>query len=209
VKGQKADQPNHTGLDGAAGQGQSTEPERQHRGDIADALTPAAFLEALWPVLIGAALVPGLWLWGDRLPRVPEGDITEGGIHQPGDHDRGQRYHQPRPDEPRESRRSCVSRSRKAQQEMQHKKRGSGRRNCRSRAGALAKFAIKESLGNGIGATQHGSGRSWRCCIGKRHPAMHRHERNLHPEADDDKREHRIAPRRGRQRGRSSNPRSA
>jgi multicomponent Na+:H+ antiporter subunit A len=44
-------------------------------GDIADALTPAALLEALWPVLIGAALVPGLRLWGDRLPRVPEGDI--------------------------------------------------------------------------------------------------------------------------------------
>jgi multicomponent Na+:H+ antiporter subunit A len=38
-------------------------------------LPPQRSLEALWPVLSGAALVPGLWLWGDRLPRVPEGDI--------------------------------------------------------------------------------------------------------------------------------------
>jgi hypothetical protein len=45
-------------------------------GHVADALTPAALLEALWPVLIGAALAPGLWLWGNRLPRVPEGNIV-------------------------------------------------------------------------------------------------------------------------------------
>ena len=38
--------------------------------------TREALLEALWPVLIGAALAPGLWLWGNRLPRVPEGDIV-------------------------------------------------------------------------------------------------------------------------------------
>jgi hypothetical protein len=48
-------------------------------GHVADALTPAALLEALWPVLIGAALAPGLWLWGNRLPRVPEGDIIVAG----------------------------------------------------------------------------------------------------------------------------------
>jgi hypothetical protein len=48
-------------------------------GDIADALTPAALLEALWPVLIGAALVPGLRLWGDRLPRTGRGHHHKGG----------------------------------------------------------------------------------------------------------------------------------
>jgi hypothetical protein len=46
-------------------------------GQLKDALTPAALLEALRPVLIGAALAPGLWLWGNRLPRVAEGDIIE------------------------------------------------------------------------------------------------------------------------------------
>jgi formate hydrogenlyase subunit 3/multisubunit Na+/H+ antiporter MnhD subunit len=45
-------------------------------GEVADALTPAALKEALWPVLAGAALAPGLWLWGPRLPRVPGGDIV-------------------------------------------------------------------------------------------------------------------------------------
>ena len=45
-------------------------------GDIAEALKPAAFLEALWPVLSGAVLAPGLWFWGNRLPRVPIGDIV-------------------------------------------------------------------------------------------------------------------------------------
>jgi hypothetical protein len=48
-------------------------------GHVAAALTPAALLEALWPVLIGAALAPGLWLRGHRLPRVPEGDIIVAG----------------------------------------------------------------------------------------------------------------------------------
>ena len=45
-------------------------------GNVADALTPAALKEAFWPVLAGAALAPGLWLWGHRLPRVPAGDIV-------------------------------------------------------------------------------------------------------------------------------------
>jgi energy-coupling factor transporter ATP-binding protein EcfA2 len=45
-------------------------------GDIADALTPAAILEALWPVLSGALVAPGFWLWGNRLPRIAEGDIV-------------------------------------------------------------------------------------------------------------------------------------
>ena len=48
-------------------------------GDIADALTPATVLEALWPALSGAALALGLWLWGHRLPRIPEGDIIVAG----------------------------------------------------------------------------------------------------------------------------------
>ena len=41
-------------------------------GHVADALSPAAL------VLIGAALAPGLWLWGNRLPRIPVGDIVVG-----------------------------------------------------------------------------------------------------------------------------------
>jgi formate hydrogenlyase subunit 3/multisubunit Na+/H+ antiporter MnhD subunit len=45
-------------------------------GHLADALTPAALWEALWPVLIGAALALGLWRWGNRLPHLPEGDIV-------------------------------------------------------------------------------------------------------------------------------------
>lgn len=45
----------------------------------ADALTPSALWEALWPVLTGAALALGLWLFGNRLPRVPAGDIVVAG----------------------------------------------------------------------------------------------------------------------------------
>jgi formate hydrogenlyase subunit 3/multisubunit Na+/H+ antiporter MnhD subunit len=48
-------------------------------GDIAEALTPATVLEALWPVLSGAALALGVWLWGHRLPRTPEGDMIVAG----------------------------------------------------------------------------------------------------------------------------------
>ena len=45
-------------------------------GDIADALTPGALFDALWPVLIGAALALALRRWQDRLPHVPAGDIV-------------------------------------------------------------------------------------------------------------------------------------
>jgi multicomponent Na+:H+ antiporter subunit A len=45
-------------------------------GHVADALTPAALLEALWPILVGAVLALGLRHWRDRLPHVPEGDIV-------------------------------------------------------------------------------------------------------------------------------------
>jgi formate hydrogenlyase subunit 3/multisubunit Na+/H+ antiporter MnhD subunit len=48
-------------------------------GQIANALTPATVLQALWPVLSGAALALGMWLWGHRLPRVPEGDMIVAG----------------------------------------------------------------------------------------------------------------------------------
>jgi formate hydrogenlyase subunit 3/multisubunit Na+/H+ antiporter MnhD subunit len=45
-------------------------------GDVADALTPATLFDALWPVLIGAALALALRRWGNRLPPVPAGDIV-------------------------------------------------------------------------------------------------------------------------------------
>jgi formate hydrogenlyase subunit 3/multisubunit Na+/H+ antiporter MnhD subunit len=45
-------------------------------GSPADALTPGALFDALWPILIGAVLVLGLRRWGDRLPQLPPGDIV-------------------------------------------------------------------------------------------------------------------------------------
>ena len=45
-------------------------------GTLADALAPAALWKALWPVLLGAVLSLGLLRWGERLPRVPEGDVV-------------------------------------------------------------------------------------------------------------------------------------
>jgi formate hydrogenlyase subunit 3/multisubunit Na+/H+ antiporter MnhD subunit len=45
-------------------------------GDLSDSVTVAKVWDALWPLLIGAALALGLWLWGNRLPRVPEGDTV-------------------------------------------------------------------------------------------------------------------------------------
>ena len=45
-------------------------------GSLAEALAPAALWAALWPVLLGAALAVLLRRWGDRLPRVPEGDVV-------------------------------------------------------------------------------------------------------------------------------------
>jgi formate hydrogenlyase subunit 3/multisubunit Na+/H+ antiporter MnhD subunit len=43
-------------------------------GDVADAPTPNALFDALWPVLIGAALAFALRRWGSSLPPVPAGD---------------------------------------------------------------------------------------------------------------------------------------
>ncbi len=46
-------------------------------GNVADALTLAALFDALWPVLIGAALALALRRWQSRLPPIPAGDIVE------------------------------------------------------------------------------------------------------------------------------------
>jgi hypothetical protein len=43
---------------------------------LLQALAPGTLWAALWPILIGAALLAGLWRWRDRLPRVPDGDIV-------------------------------------------------------------------------------------------------------------------------------------
>ena len=45
-------------------------------GTVGDALAPAALWAAVWPVLAGGVLTLGLWRWGDRLPRIPDGDIV-------------------------------------------------------------------------------------------------------------------------------------
>jgi formate hydrogenlyase subunit 3/multisubunit Na+/H+ antiporter MnhD subunit len=50
-------------------------------GSLAEALAPAALWAALWPVLLGGALAILLRRWGDRLPRVPEGDIVVIALH--------------------------------------------------------------------------------------------------------------------------------
>jgi formate hydrogenlyase subunit 3/multisubunit Na+/H+ antiporter MnhD subunit len=45
-------------------------------GDPAEALAPDKLWDAIWPMLIGAALAAGLWAVGNRLPRIPAGDIV-------------------------------------------------------------------------------------------------------------------------------------
>ena len=45
-------------------------------GDLADALATATLWDAIWPMLIGAALAAGLWALGEPLPRIPAGDIV-------------------------------------------------------------------------------------------------------------------------------------
>ncbi len=45
-------------------------------GTLADMLAPAALWQALWPVLLGAGLSLALLRWGERLPRLPEGDVV-------------------------------------------------------------------------------------------------------------------------------------
>jgi formate hydrogenlyase subunit 3/multisubunit Na+/H+ antiporter MnhD subunit len=43
---------------------------------LAEAFEPAKLWDAVWPMLIGAALAAGLWAAADRLPRIPAGDIV-------------------------------------------------------------------------------------------------------------------------------------
>jgi multicomponent Na+:H+ antiporter subunit A len=45
-------------------------------GSLLAALAPWTLWAALWPVLIGGALAVGLWRWGHRLPRIPDGDVV-------------------------------------------------------------------------------------------------------------------------------------
>jgi formate hydrogenlyase subunit 3/multisubunit Na+/H+ antiporter MnhD subunit len=45
-------------------------------GSAADALEPAKLWDTIWPMLIGAVIAAGLWVAGDRLPRIPAGDIV-------------------------------------------------------------------------------------------------------------------------------------
>lgn len=52
-------------------------------GALSAALAPAALWATVWPVLLGAVLALGLRRWGDRLPRIPEGDLvvmTDGAV---------------------------------------------------------------------------------------------------------------------------------
>jgi formate hydrogenlyase subunit 3/multisubunit Na+/H+ antiporter MnhD subunit len=44
-------------------------------GSPAEALEPAKLIDAIWPMLVGAALAAGLWAVDDRLPRIPAGDV--------------------------------------------------------------------------------------------------------------------------------------
>jgi formate hydrogenlyase subunit 3/multisubunit Na+/H+ antiporter MnhD subunit len=44
-------------------------------GSAAEAFDPVKLWDAAWPLLIGAAFAAGVWAAGDRLPRIPAGDI--------------------------------------------------------------------------------------------------------------------------------------
>ena len=45
-------------------------------GSPAEAFEPAKLWDAIWPMLVGAAVAAGLWAVRDRLPRIPAGDIV-------------------------------------------------------------------------------------------------------------------------------------
>jgi len=45
-------------------------------GNPSEALAPSKLIDAIWPMLIGAALAAGSWAIGDRLPRIPAGDMV-------------------------------------------------------------------------------------------------------------------------------------
>ncbi len=48
-------------------------------GTRVEVLAPGEIWAGLWPVLLGGLLAIGLWRWGYRLPRLPEGDIVVAG----------------------------------------------------------------------------------------------------------------------------------
>ena len=48
-------------------------------GSLLDAIAPGALWKALWPVLVGGLLAVALWRWGNRLSRVPPGDVGVAG----------------------------------------------------------------------------------------------------------------------------------
>jgi formate hydrogenlyase subunit 3/multisubunit Na+/H+ antiporter MnhD subunit len=45
-------------------------------GSAAETFDPAKLRDAIWPMLIGAAVAAGVWAAGDRLPGIPAGDIV-------------------------------------------------------------------------------------------------------------------------------------
>jgi hypothetical protein len=45
-------------------------------GDLSEVLSLTRLWDGLWPLLIGAVLALGLKRWGERLPRIPEGDAV-------------------------------------------------------------------------------------------------------------------------------------
>jgi formate hydrogenlyase subunit 3/multisubunit Na+/H+ antiporter MnhD subunit len=45
-------------------------------GNPAEALDLAKLWDAIWPMLVGAVVAAGVWVVGDRLPRIPAGDIV-------------------------------------------------------------------------------------------------------------------------------------
>ncbi len=45
-------------------------------GSPAEALEPAKLWDAVWPMLIGAALAGAIWAMRDRLPHIPAGDVV-------------------------------------------------------------------------------------------------------------------------------------
>ena len=45
-------------------------------GSPTETLEPAKLIDAIWPMLVGAALAAGLWPARDGLPRIPPGDIV-------------------------------------------------------------------------------------------------------------------------------------
>jgi formate hydrogenlyase subunit 3/multisubunit Na+/H+ antiporter MnhD subunit len=45
-------------------------------GGPAEAFEPAKLWDAVWPMLVGAVIAAGVWTAGDKLPRIPAGDIV-------------------------------------------------------------------------------------------------------------------------------------